>query len=448
MMERQVMDAEMIVRKISNGYGFLLKYGLRETWKRLRCGATYDLHGVTKLYLATHETNCINCRSKIPTFNALRIRHCLNVAKSIHIFLTQVWGGGADMYLHYRVARLERKTVALVVKPFAFGVGLLVEVWRDGSLIGERIVPSLEALDSLQGKSCTIIVNSIVQWHLAYGDGIISNKALKKTVDGILKLKDTLCAPLIFLVHDYYCICPRVTLSDTNGRYCLSEISLKDCEICLKRKSGGLVIANDLTIEEWRKDFKSLLGSCYEVRTFSEDTCKRIAAVYKGLKLTIVPHSLICKFRKRPRISQSGIVIGVLGGISKQKGALEILALGRYLQRIDKRDVRIVIVGNLAAAVDGNIPSNIVILGSYAVENLPEIIEREGINIGFMPSVWPETFSYVTHELIALGLPVVCFDIGAQADAVKKYDKGEVVKIMAPEAVWIAIEQLYEKSRH
>lgn len=35
-----------------------------------------------------------------------------------------------------------------------------------------------------------------------------------------------------------------------------------------------------------------------------------------------------------------------------------------------------------------------------------------------------ETFSYTTAEAINLGYPVMCFDMGGQADQVKNYKKG------------------------
>jgi hypothetical protein len=41
-----------------------------------------------------------------------------------------------------------------------------------------------------------------------------------------------------------------------------------------------------------------------------------------------------------------------------------------------------------------------------------------------MLSICPETFSYVTHELIKLNVPVFSFDLGAQGDAVRGYALG------------------------
>ena len=109
--------------------------------------------------------------------------------------------------------------------------------------------------------------------------------------------------------------------------------------------------------------------------------------------------------------------------------------------RVGRNDVKIKIMGDICGVA--TLPPNIKVCGKYKVENLPEIIRDEGINVGFMASIWPETFSYVTHELMSLGLPLVCFDIGAPRDAVSRYGKGAVIPEMTVESAWQTIERLW-----
>jgi glycosyltransferase involved in cell wall biosynthesis len=52
-----------------------------------------------------------------------------------------------------------------------------------------------------------------------------------------------------------------------------------------------------------------------------------------------------------------------------------------------------------------------------------------------MPSIWPETFSYVAHEIKSMGLPMVTFNLGAQADLAKSYEKGYVIDLGDPEEI-------------
>lgn len=49
------------------------------------------------------------------------------------------------------------------------------------------------------------------------------------------------------------------------------------------------------------------------------------------------------------------------------------------------------------------------------------------MNLFLIPSVGPETFSYTTEEAIKTGLPVAVFDLGAQAERVRKYEKWIII---------------------
>ena len=54
-------------------------------------------------------------------------------------------------------------------------------------------------------------------------------------------------------------------------------------------------------------------------------------------------------------------------------------------------------------------------------------MEENLIDIILIPSICPETFSYTISEAMEMGLPVACFNIGAQAERVSKYSKGLVL---------------------
>jgi glycosyltransferase involved in cell wall biosynthesis len=80
--------------------------------------------------------------------------------------------------------------------------------------------------------------------------------------------------------------------------------------------------------------------------------------------------------------------------------------------------------------LEGSCDSNIVSqTGSYERSELVEKIEGSGANVFLFPSVWPETFSYVTQELMCLDVPIVCFDLGAPAERVRQYAKGWVIPL-------------------
>ena len=81
------------------------------------------------------------------------------------------------------------------------------------------------------------------------------------------------------------------------------------------------------------------------------------------------------------------------------------------------------------------------VLGSYNVNALPEIVRGNRINVIFMSSIVPETFSYTISEAIKMGLPIVAFDIGAQGARVGKYELGKVIPLgSSPDVILAAIQ--------
>ena len=57
-----------------------------------------------------------------------------------------------------------------------------------------------------------------------------------------------------FTAHDFYSICPQITLTDQNNRYC-GEAGVEQCRSCLQRSPapGGV------SIETWRDGYRPLL---------------------------------------------------------------------------------------------------------------------------------------------------------------------------------------------
>lgn len=76
------------------------------------------------------------------------------------------------------------------------------------------------------------------------------------------------------------------------------------------------------------------------------------------------------------------------------------------------------------------------------------MVRRYGITEWLIPSIWPETFSYATHEALATGLSVSCFDLGAQAEVVSRAQNGKVIPLpSAPsEAVGELMAHLFDTS--
>ena len=60
------------------------------------------------------------------------------------------------------------------------------------------------------------------------------------------------------------------------------------------------------------------------------------------------------------------------------------------------------------------------ITGNYQEAEAVELIRAQDAELGFLPALWPETWSYTLSQLWQAGLDVVAFDIGAPAERIAR----------------------------
>nr|WP_241427777.1 glycosyltransferase [Fertoeibacter niger] len=215
------------------------------------------------------------------------------------------------------------------------------------------------------------------------------------------------------LIHDFYPVSPSYTLLNDQGLHTgLPAPDAPDAVHRSRRPDGARV-----TLAEWQAEWGRLLAAADEITVFSEDSRRLVAGAYPAAAgaLVLRPHRLLADVpRVTPPPAGARPVIGVLGNIGYQKGAALLADLSRELAQ--SRAADLVVVGNLDPAYALAPPA--IVHGNYRLPDIPDLVARYGIGCWLIPSVWPETFSYATHEALATGLPVWCFDLGAQAEAV------------------------------
>ena len=101
----------------------------------------------------------------------------------------------------------------------------------------------------------------------------------------------------------------------------------------------------------------------------------------------------------------------------------------------------LVVIGDIDPAYPLAKPAHV--HGNYQLRDLPALVARYGVTAWFIPSIWPETFSFTTHEALATGMPVYSYDIGAQGEAlsraVKAGAEGAVLPLGSAQATGAAI---------
>jgi len=240
--------------------------------------------------------------------------------------------------------------------------------------------------------------------------------------------------PITIAVHDYFSLCPSFNLLNTEGKFCnLPSVSV--CNACLSSLKTPLVAYTSITdIELWREAWNSLLKCKCEIHCFSESSKQLFLKCFPdvGSKVKVIPHAVAGLSQYKPAFNQSPFInIGIIGQIQFNKGAEVIKAI--YALIVERNlPIRLIIVGSIIGEFK---EPYLVQTGNYSVTALPSLIEKYSIDYAFMPSIWPETFSYVAHEIKSMGLPMVTFNLGAQADLAKSYEKGYVIDLGDPEEI-------------
>ncbi len=248
----------------------------------------------------------------------------------------------------------------------------------------------------------------------------------ERVAELLLAFKQAHRVSLHIMIHDYYFICPSPFLIDHQGRFCgIPEAGV--CARCLQNNAQLFApLYRGASTEAWRAMWRSVLLESDEITIFSDSSrhlLRRAFPQVEAGKIRVAPHALPPMRRVRVRNTQS-LCLGVIGQIGYHKGAAVVRDLAREIVRRGA-DARIVVIGALETEADRSVVRQ---TGSYQKDQLPALLEQEGVNVVLFPSVCPETFSYVVHEVIAMDLPLAAFDIGAQGDAVRRYAKGYVLR--------------------
>jgi GT2 family glycosyltransferase len=283
-------------------------------------------------------------------------------------------------------------------------------------------------------------------------DEVIYNNAVNSRnpiglINEILNLKKIFDFRINTLFHDFFPICPSYTLIDKDGRYCGVPQNIKTCEACIKKLNPtySQVIHKNQNIHEWRSLWSELIRSSYQVTCFSNSTKEILLKVYPFAKnlIKVIPHLVNFTPSKLPSIKQGKLHIGVIGGMSYAKGASVLNQLVNFIEE-RKLPIKVTLLGEIDPAFH-NAKMNV--LGKYERHELPHLIEKNEINVIFFPSIFPETFSYVTSEVMIMKMPIAYFDIGAVQEKLKSYEKGSLLGLgMSHEEIIDALNALNKRS--
>jgi hypothetical protein len=123
----------------------------------------------------------------------------------------------------------------------------------------------------------------------------------------------------------------------------------------------------------------------------------------------------------------------VVGAIGIDKGYEYLLACARHVAT-HRQALEFVVVGHTCDDERLLDTGTVSITGEYHEAEAVELIRAQQAELGFLPALWPETWSYTLTQIWQAGLDVLAFDIGAPAERIRATRRGSLLPLGLPPA--------------
>lgn len=208
--------------------------------------------------------------------------------------------------------------------------------------------------------------------------------------------------------HDYFFLTPVFTMQGVNS-----------VEDAMSEQYSIAVFGKDVreSLKQRQDYFKNQFQRIDTFIAPSEFAASSIAAVF-NIKINVIAHG-ISPFMTEHQTSDK-LRFGYVGSLLPQKGWRELLKAWSVSPVLD---AELHFYGG--GEVPDILPEQVFYHGVYEQADLPQILSQ--IDIGIIPSVFPETFSIVLSEMQQAGLPVIASSFGALANRIIPGETGWTV---------------------
>lgn len=250
----------------------------------------------------------------------------------------------------------------------------------------------------------------------------------------ILTLSDRFRIPHDVWVHDYLWLCPRLSLVTGEGRFC-GEPPAEACVPCVARWGDGL--ERPASAASLRAMSATLFAAARAVIVPSQDVATRLRRHFPRAPLRVRPWEpdpqappAPCR-RATPQRPDALLRVAVVGAIGMEKGVEVLVACATDAAERDL-PLRFELVGYTESDPRLLATGKAGVTGPFEARDAPALIAATGAQIGFLPSIWPETWCYALSDAWNAGLDVAVFDIGTPAERVRRTGRGWVLPLGLP----------------
>lgn len=347
-----------------------------------------------------------------------------NIRKSVkaELIINHSLGGGAATYVKRKIEDNPEK------------VFFLMELMPDGKTLKvttHNMLSLRELFFDFQKTDKTFLRRLCSAFQIEY---IFINQLVDYPLGKIVSMILEANLPYVFFVHDFYCVCPRYNLLNSEFKYCKQEKSVDVCNKCLH----SYLLCKD--IEYWRKQFFRLLAQANRVITPSRNTTNIIESYYPSINIETTEHRMpeyICVTYNEIFERNEVFHISVLGAIGIEKGARILDELVKLIQE-NGDNIKITVIGYTDIYPNAYVNKSrmLEVTGAYDNRDVSDLLARYKTNIVLIPSICPETYSYTVSEAIYSGYKVLAFNMGAPADRIRETGMGWLVDEVSSEALY------------
>ena len=230
-------------------------------------------------------------------------------------------------------------------------------------------------------------------------------------------------------VHDYSWACTRINLLGRTGSYC-GVPSIQECNRCTKAQ--GSLLNEKIGVAALRQRSAALFQKADTVNAVSQDITDRLSTMLALPAANFRPYALETAELAQPVAAvhrkKGRIKIALMGGIGFHKGYAVLLGCLRDAKK-RKLPLDFLIIGVSHDNKKLMRYENLSITGHYKENEAEYLLARETPDIYFCASIVPESWCYTLTYAIRAGMPILSFNIGAQAARLKNYQPSHLLPI-------------------
>jgi GT2 family glycosyltransferase/glycosyltransferase involved in cell wall biosynthesis len=366
----------------------------------------------------------------------LRRQHPVEDPERALLFVVHNWGGGVEQHVEELASQLAVEGVAVYqLRVRSVGHSIRLDLVGPPGVLALQEVPGISEI-GIDGSG--VLVEALMQLGIEH---VHVHHLGDFSAGGPTWLGD-LCAELgvsyDVTAHDYASICPRLHLERADGRYC-GEPDEAGCTRCLGENGTRF---GDTDIESWRAEWREFLARSRAVICPTEDVHRRLAARWPDLRYRVRPHPEPGRIRfvaepsrrasvglSAARDEASAVRLRVLipGAINEQKGFGLLLDCARDARK-RALPLEFWIVGYSRDDVRAE-REGIIVTGRFASSEADDAIRgaRGDQCVAFLPSLTPETWSFMLSSVLRVGVHPVAFDLGALAERIRVAGRGTLL---------------------